>query len=806
MKRTTTSLSVSAAVAAILAGPSAIAQEPQQAQQRAAIEEIIVTAQKREQTLQEVPIAVSAFSSDQIERAGVQDIRDLMQIAPSLMLTSSASEAAGAVARIRGVGTTGDNPGLESSVAVFIDGVYRNRNSVALSDLGKIERIEVLRGPQGTLFGKNASAGLINVITQAPQYETSGYVNLSAGNWDYRRVAAGITAPIVDDAVAFRIDGSWLRRDGFVENIVSGQDYNDRDRAQARAQLLIEPGEVFSARLIGDVATREETCCAATTLVEGPTSLLLQQLGAQLVSPPAPFDRVASVTDDRGYQQDVDEWGLSGELEWDFDDWSVTSITAYRDWKNTRSHDVDYTNLDILYRDNGEFAQRFKTFTQELRVAGQQGRVDWMVGAFYADESLDLDDRIRVGADFEPFANALLTQATGIPGALSFISGIPAGQNFQDGFGSSGDIFEQEAQSWAIFTHNTIELTERLDLSVGMRYTEETKTIDVEVGAQNPACLSSVQRLLTGQIPAALGEAVGLVCLPFFNPLTDGAYAGRRVDQEWTGTVNLNYMFSDEVSGYISAGRGFKAGGFNLDRAGLGNPLTGAQPGIDDLEFGAETVDAYEIGLKSQLLDNLLTLNLAAFYSEFEDFQLNTFTGINFIVSNVEKARTQGIEADFQAFVTDELTFSGGVVYADARYGSNSTSPPGSVVPIAGKRLTNAPLWAASLSSTLDRPLTNDLYGLFQIDMRFTGNLNSGSDLLPQKEQGGVTVWNARMGVRTADDRWHVELWGRNLFDKDYQQVAFNAPLQGNVAAGTQTFNTFLAEPRTWGVTVRMNF
>jgi outer membrane receptor protein involved in Fe transport len=283
-------------------------------------------------------------------------------------------------------------------------------------------------------------------------------------------------------------------------------------------------------------------------------------------------------------------------------------------------------------------------------------------------------------------------------------------------------------------------------------------------------------------------------------------YRGSRTDKEWTGTVSLSYVLSDNMNGYLSAGRGYKAGGFNLDRAGLANPLLGQTPAVDDLEFGAETVDSYEAGLKSQLLDNLLTLNLAAFYSEFNDFQLNTFTGINFIVSNVAKATTKGIEADFTAFVNDSLTLAGGVTYSDARYGGGITSPPGSPVPLAGKRLTNAPLWSTNLAATMERPLTGNLNGLLHVDMRFTGNLNSGSDLLPQKQQGGFTVWNARVGVSTADNRWQFELWSRNLFDKNYQQVAFNAPLQGSVASGTQTFNTFLAEPRTWGGTLRINF
>lgn len=808
----TRQLSVAAAVAAVLATPAAMAQGER------IVEEIIVTAQKREQTLQEVPIAVSAFSATQLERAGVSDIRDLMALSPSLVLTSSAGEAAGAVARIRGIGTTGDNAGLESSVAVFIDGVYRNRNSVALTDLGQIERIEVLRGPQGTLFGKNASAGLINVITRQPEFETSGYVNLSGGNYGFARASAGVTAPLIEDQLAFRIDGNFMQRDGFIRDLVTGDDYNDRDRVLLRGQLRFEPTDNFSARVIADWADRQETCCAAVTLVEGPTRFLIQGLGGNVVSPPDPYARLGSINPERGFQQDVEEWGLSGELNWDFENFSVTSITAHRVWRLDRSQDIDYTDADILYRPPGDgYLQKFETFTQELRVAGSTERVDWMVGGFFADENLRLLDAIRVGSDWELYADGLLGGVlTGNAAVLPLFTGIPLGGNFADGDGGQADNFRQNAESWALFTHNTARLTDRLDLTVGVRYTEEKKNFFASLISRNNACFAALQNApnLVGVLPLpSLQQGLGLICLPFFNPLIDGVYRGQRTDKEWTGTINLAYALTDDINGYLSFGRGYKAGGFNLDRAGLANPIPGllglappTQPSTGDLEFGAETVDAFEAGLKSQLFDNLLTLNLAAFYSEFNDFQLNTFTGINFIVSNVDKATTKGIEADFMAFVSDELTLMGGVTYSDARYGSGITSPPGSPVPLAGKRLTNAPLWSTNLAATMERPLNGNLNGLLHIDMRYTSSVNSGSDLLPQKVQGGFTVWNARVGVSTSDNRWQFELWGRNLFDKEYQQVAFNAPLQGSVATGTQTFNSFLAEPRTWGGTLRINF
>src|SRR5688500_4452775 len=226
---------------------------------------IVVTAQGRRQILQDVPLAVSAVGGQQLQNSGASDIRQLNQLAPSLLVSSTGSEGNGS-ARIRGIGTVGDNPGLESSVAVFIDGVYRSRSGIGLNELGEVERIEVARGPQGTLFGRNASAGLIQVITRRPEYEFGGYAELSYGNYDYIRAAGAVTGGFSEN-LAGRIDAVYVRRDGFYDviNAANGteSDVNDRNRIFVRGQLLFEPMDTLSFRLIGDYSTRDESCCGA---------------------------------------------------------------------------------------------------------------------------------------------------------------------------------------------------------------------------------------------------------------------------------------------------------------------------------------------------------------------------------------------------------------------------------------------------------------------------------------------------------------------------------------------------------------
>jgi outer membrane receptor protein involved in Fe transport len=771
--------------------------------QQQVIEEIIITATKRDQSLQDVPIAVSAFDGETLRRAGVRDIRDLQQLAPSLVLTSTQSETAGTTARIRGVGTTGDNLGLESAVAVFVDGVYRNRNSVALSDFGEVERIEVLRGPQGTLFGKNASAGLIHVITKGPDLsEFGGYAEGSVAEFDEYRIAGGVSGPIVQDALGFSLDANWTEREGFIDDVVNGDKYNDRDRFLVRGQLANVIGDNLEMRLIVDYGKRDETCCAAVTDVAGPTAAIIngqtpltgfQPLGT-IIAPANPFNRETSVNQDIGYTSNTTESGVSLEIDWTVGPGDLTSITSYRDWESERSQDLDYSDAEILYRPLGGYSNQFKTFTQELRYAWSMGDFDLLVGAYYVDEKLDVLDGIRTGADYETYVNALIL-ASGEANTLT-----PG--SFSDGQGAIRDDFTQDTDSWALFTHNTWNVTDRLGVTLGLRYTKENKDLEAVLVADNPACLA-----VAAGNPAGLGPTgQALTCNPLISPLVDapnnallgniGNYQGSRSDEEWTGTFAVDYDFTDEWMGYASFARGYKAGGFNLDRGGLRlSPADGIFPSAEQLKFEPETVDSYELGAKGDLADGAVRLGISLFYAEYQEFQLNTFTGLNFIVDNLEKVESKGVEFEGTAFVADGLTLNAGITYNDAQYGSNISNTN-----LAGKQLTNAPEWVVTAAVNYERSLGASLLGFTRLDYRYTDERNTGSNLAPEKLQGATSVVNGNIGIAADDRAWEVELWARNLFDEDYRQVVFDAPLQNG------SFNAFLADPRTVGLRARFNF
>ena len=770
------------------------------------LEEFLVTATKRERNAQELPMALTPFSAEQLEYAGVTDIRDLMAVSPSLFLVSAQAESTGVSARIRGIGTTGDNPGFESAVGVFVDGVYRSRNNIALTDLGEVERIEVLRGPQGTLFGRNTLMGLINVITKGPTFERSGYGEVEFANYNGLRVEAGLSGALHEDTVAGRFDIVSTQRDGILEDIATGDDYNNRNRWLARGQLLIKPGEDSELRIIADYADRREECCAGVTYIPGPTLGLMQALGADLLDDP--FDRKVSVNPERGYYEDVSEWGISGEFTVDTPKASFTSLTAYRDWTTSRSQDIDYINADIGYRPRGGFFQEFQTFTQEFRVESEMEKVDWMAGLFFIDEDLDISDAIRFGRHYEGFVDGLVS-GNPFSGVYSALTQLPPGQVFPAGQGMMEDNYIQKGQSWALFTHNQIKVSDEFEITLGLRYSEETKDLEANLLTQNKACgptfLGNLQQAVAGGFipPEIVPGLTGLACVPFLNPFLDGNYTDSRREQNWSSNISASYQVKENQMVYASLSRGFKAGGYSLDRGTLPNPLVGASPSASDLAFLPEKIDSFEVGGKIGLLDNRATLNATYFYMDLENFQLVTFTGTGFIIENVKTVTSSGVELESTARLTNELTARAGLTVADAAYGSNINNAN-----LAGRTITSAPKWTYTASATYKRNLNESWLAFGHLDARYMSSYNTGSDLDIEKVQKGYALVNGRIGLTQINGNWSVELWAKNLLDEDYVQVVFDAPLQGEGTGpgSTQTFAAFLGNPRTMGLSLRREF
>ncbi|GAA0617457.1 TonB-dependent receptor [Brevundimonas kwangchunensis] len=861
--RATVSGAVVGACAFGLAGTAAAQDGP------TTIDDIIVTAQKREQSLQDVPIVVTSLSGEMLEDAGVRDIKDLQIVTPGLVVTSNSSEAA-TTARIRGVGTVGDNPGLESSVGVVIDGVYRSRNSVGFGDLGELSRIEVLKGPQGTLFGKNTSAGVINIITESPSF-TPGYnAELTIGNYGAMGAAGSVTGPI-NDQMAMRLYAGRRVRDGFY-NVDTGDgprtetDDNNQDFWTVRGQLLWTPSDNASVRVIADYSSRDEYCCTGVQVRTGPTYPFIDALSNGLGQrPPAagfgklPYSRQAYAN--RASDQVIEDSGISIEANVDLPDLfggsQLTSISAIRRWTSSNGQESDYTGADLAYRINdGNFGYDVDNLSQEIRLAGRTDKLDWLFGVFATAESIERGDTFYMGADYTAMMSLLITSqlnqinpaipmspgtigcftragqtAAGFQGCLTS-GGTGTGANAPTGPGFTigrayEDDYSQDSSSFAVFTNNTWHVTDAFDLTFGLRYTMDDKSVEGTQrntpGNEN-ACNGALAN--AAAIGAVLGANTSAILGRFCLPWTNSAFQNRDIDEtrdgnQLSGTVKASYRFNPSVMTYLSYARGYKSFGYNLDRVQSGITPTSS------LFFPSEVVDSYEAGVKMTLLDRTLLLNASYFDQTFTDFQLNTFLGTSFVVESIPELTSRGVDMDFLWFTPIEgLSLQGGMTFIDAKYGEFTAADmanPGNFPQLSllpGNRASFAPEVSGTASINFDRPVGNGMRAGFSLAAKYTSEYNTGSDLLPFKMQDAYTVLNGRISLGTEDERWTGELWVQNLTDEEYYQVVYNGFIQGNAFASTVqpngtfynpaldtlTYNAFLAHPRTYGLTLRVRY
>ncbi|UOR08738.1 TonB-dependent receptor [Qipengyuania flava] len=585
---------------------------------------IVVTATKREQTLQETPVAVSVTSAETIEQAQIRDVSDLATVVPSLQVSQNQSSFATSYS-VRGFGTDGNNIGLEPSVAMFVDGVYRSRAVSQISDLPDIQRVEVLRGPQSTLFGKNASAGVISIVTKEPQFDFGGMVEASYGNYDAMVVKGFVTGPI-SDSVAFSAGGGINKRDGFLTNGVNGDDINDRDRWFTRGQLLFDNGGPLRVRVIGDYDKIEERCCGVVNVLPSAEIGAIQLLGGQVNDFRNNPDGDVVFTDVDPINE-VENYGISGQIDYEFGALTLTSITAYRKTKLAADQDVDFTSLDAVSGANIGDAD-IDTFTQELRIASDfDGPLNFLVGGYYFDEQVDTSDQIVYGNGFRPFANLLLQGATGgtqtvdtLEATLSALNGTDyTGQFFAAGQGFFNNIV-QDNEAFSIFGNVDFEITDRLVLTLGANYTKDKKQIvtnststdvfsnidlvasgntaifaqglatqvgsllslgrpatQAEIGAfagANPAAFAQVSAGVQAFADAndtdpAVNSLLALTPFQFLPPLQNCPNAVEDCstdDDDWSWNVRLAYEVTPTLNVYASWATGYKAPSFNLSR------------------------------------------------------------------------------------------------------------------------------------------------------------------------------------------------------------------------------------------------
>jgi iron complex outermembrane recepter protein len=849
------------------------------------IEKVTVTATRRKTSLQKTAVAVTAVGEQTIKDSRVENIEDLMAVVPSLQVTNGGNPAAFTV-RIRGVGTQGNNAGLEAAVGTFIDGVYRSRASVAFGDLGELERIEVLRGPQGTLFGRNTSAGILSVLTKKPSFEgNETWVEATGGSFDQFAVKGGANVVAIPDKLAFRLFGTRHEQEGFIDvnpGRPDAYDGNAKSYYALRGQALWQLGEKADFRFIADFAKRDDQCCSAATIDPGgpgrasaPPPGVPSTSGASIINYlEAPFLGKA-ITDqvdeqvaygNRSTNNHIEDKGFSGELNWDLGGATLTSITAQRDWTTTYAQDSDFSGADILYfADDDRNLTKFETFTHEMRLTGELDWVDWLVGGFYSDEDITRNATLLNGFELERYlslhrignTDIAVAPFTSLRGTLAAVFGHSTATPVWTGGLGNDDLYKQNSESFALFTHNIFHLTDSVDLTAGLRWTTETKVFDATYRSFGMGGCTTVENTLglnPGAAAGALAGLVGLTCLPGSRHALDVLTAAKphhqeREETEFSGIATLAWEIKEDLNTYATYSRGHKAGGFNLDRsfadaagsivrgagantviAGVITP-TGAGPCVagpgevaagtqcvrgPDTSFPAEFVDAFELGLKTSLANDTFFLNTALFYQTFENFQLNTFTGISFIVTSVPEVISQGveIEATWRTPVKG-LNTNFAIQYTDAHYGEigDITIPtsflgrnPGLFL-LKDATITHSPELTLTGGFNYEFPLFSTLTGLFHMDARWQSEMNTGSNLDPRKAQDAFAVVGLKFAVYTEDDRYGLEFFARNLFDERYINTAFDAPLQGSsitpTAAATSTIDAFLGEPRMIGFTLR---
>lgn len=814
--------------------------ETPQAEEAADENVIIVTATKREQTLQEIPISVSVTSGETIEQAQIRDVLDLQTVAPSLRV-SQLQNSSSSTFIIRGFGNGDNNFGIEPSVGVFIDGVFRSRSASSLNDLANVQRIEVLNGPQSTLFGKNASAGVISVITRSPQYEFGGSVEATYGNFNAFTIKGDITGPIAEN-VAFSLDGSYNRRDGYARIVNLDKELSDRNRWSARGQLLIEPTETLKIRAMADYSQIDEVCCTVSTLVAGPTAPAIFGVGGALSTDFYSYNTYLN----REPVNKLDSYGGSVQVDWETGPLTVTSISAYRELKNFVDQDVDFTSADIVSETRD---QQVKTLTQELRLTSDfDGPLNFLLGGFYFDESVTQDSTLTTGANGRLFfsllgGNPLLFN--GVETAL----GLPQNSIFSPG-PLTAETYSLDNKSWSVFGTLDFEPTDGLVFTAGFNYTKDKKNFALsqtsfdELGRINLVdafiTLASGgtvtnraqflllpvlnQQALAAAATSAANPLLGLQAFQFQPPflnIPNAVEDGRTRDNDLSYTLRVAYDVSDNINAYFSYATGFKASSVNLSRDSRpsstdfirGNrgstflapssPIIDAGLAVPNLATGSrfagpEDATVYELGLKAQFPG--LTVNLALFDQTLKGFQSFSFTGTGFGLSNAEEQSVRGFELDTRITPAEGLAFTFAMTYLDPLFDKFTKSAVGD---LTGETPAGIPEFNISTSATYTHEFGgsgNRLISRIDYNHQSNTKINNGLPTFgPNNFRREVNLVNASTTL-ALENGLEIGLWARNLLDSRYILTVFDGVAQGGTVSG------YPSPPRTYGAVARFKF
>ncbi len=748
---------------------AAFAQDAATQERGAGLGEIVVTAQRRSENIQDVPLSVTAADANTLAEARVINAENINVISPSIRLLSTGSpQSSSTNIQIRGIGTTGASRSFEGAVGVFIDGVYRTRSAQALQNFLDVESVQILRGPQGTLFGKNTSAGALLVTSVRPATEAiSGNFEATYGNYDMYLVRGAVNVPISDQA-AFRIAAMQTDRDGYLKDVNGGSHNWMKDRS-VKAQLLLEPSDGLTLTLIGDYARSTGDCCNGTVdAIDGPTQPLIDALSlANGLLPPTSDDW-------RDYQSTipyspmkVEDYGGTLIVDIDVGPGTLRSVTGVRRYSMTADQDVDFSGAETMILPE-TFDSKF--FSQDLTYTGKiEGpfNANYVVGAFFSDETIDLTRDLIWQSQAQIFWDTLFGE-----------SGVPAGTANAAPGRSSFEIMGGTAKSFALFTHWDVELNDKFNVIAGVRYSRERKT--------------------------GYFSEDSYFRDPLFDPLALAGvmpgvpYHEKRTDNAISGTIGIQYRPTYDIMTYLTYNRGFKAGGVNMDVNGAavpGSVIFGTPGQTGTPLYKPEKVDAFEAGLKMDWLDHRARTNVAIFYNKLSDLQVAQYLGLQFTVLNAPSAKVYGMELEQIFKLNDVITLNAaGTWLPKADFGESALLG----APLSGRRFANAPKLAGNFTVNGEYDL-NDAFALTgRIQVQYTSAVftNTASNA----RQGGYALLNANIGLKSLSSGVQIEGWVQNLTDKRYLTGHFQTPFQ----AGDE--NSYVGAPRTFGVTVRAAF
>lgn len=732
---------------------------------------IVVTAQRRAESAQEVPISLTALDSTELEQTGVRSVTDLPRIVPSFSL-QKAQQVSNTRLAIRGIGSSG-NTAIEPSVGAFVDGVYIARPGSLLAGLNDIASVEVLRGPQGTLFGRNASMGAISFSTAVPASSFEASAGAEYGSFDRVRLTGMVNAPITQD-VAIRIAGLYDDSDGYGRNLFIPGRFGGNTLKSLRGTLRADLGANLTWTVRGDYQKSDGDGQAVNTVLEDTVTPQIRANYIARANGLVPFL-------DRSYSRDVfqytegslrdEQWGVSSKFELFLGDYTLSLLSAYRDWDNNQiERDATSTPIDIFGRD-ASFSST--THSQELQLSSPDdlldGRLSFVAGLYYFHEDYSIGEQLRLG---DGYCDVILARV-----APALLPSCYAGPSFP----ASTLDFDQTTESLAAYGQATINLTDTLRLTGGIRYSHDSKDADLASVILNPANIIRRPDVVEGL-----------------------RFSGGKV----TYRGNLSYDVTPDIMVFATYATGYKSGGFDA-----GNGAVLGQNRV----FDPELTTNYEIGIKSQFLDRRLTANATLFRTDIDDFQLRSYNGLAFSVRNAGSIRQQGVEFELRARPVGGLSLGVAGTYLDSEYTDFQNAPGlpgfGGVQDLTGQRAPTSPEWQGNVNASytgtlsdnagMDWSLSSNL--AFQSD----SDVGTNGDNNPQGIQSGYALLGARFAILDANERWELYLAGDNLTDKRYCNLIFPHPFNGPLGltdpdTGGAVQRCTLAEPRTIRIGVKV--